>query len=224
MAWLFKDPSLDRADRFQLTLAMLMQVILLIGLVVAIIEGIWLTVFLAAFAFLITLLPAFIRRNYRVYLPLEFDFFLVLFVFASLFLGEMQSYYERFWWWDVVLHTSAGILMGLIGFSLVFVLNRHARVEVMLSPFFMALFAFCFAEAIGVIWEVFEFAMDSFFGMNMQKSGLVDTMWDLIVNTMGAALVSTVGYFYVKGGESLLFDRVVRRFLERNRLVGMRKP
>lgn len=223
MKLLFRDPSLDRADRIQLYIAIGMQVILLVALVVAIIETNWLTAFLAAGAFVVTLLPAFIRRSYKVYLPLEFDFILILFIFASLFLGEMRSYYTRFWWWDIVLHTSAGMAMGIMGFALVYVLNRHEKVNVVLSPAFIALFSFCFAEAIGVLWEIFEFGMDSLFGMNMQKSGLVDTMWDLIVNTVGAALVSIAGYFYVRGGDSRIFDRIIRRFLEENRMVRDRE-
>lgn len=223
MKLLFRDPSLDRADRIQLYIAIGMQVILLVALVVAIIETNWLTAFLAAGAFVVTLLPAFIRRSYKVYLPLEFDFILILFIFASLFLGEMRSYYTRFWWWDIVLHTSAGMAMGIMGFALVYVLNRHEKVNVVLSPAFIALFSFCFAEAIGVLWEIFEFGMDSLFGMNMQKSGLVDTMWDLIVNTVGAALVSVAGYFYVRGGDSRIFDRIIRRFLEENRMVRDRE-
>ena len=68
--------------------------------------------------------------------------------------------------------------------------------------------------AIGAVWEIFEFAMDGLFGLNMQKSGLVDTMWDLIVNMAGALVVSTAGAFYVRGGDSMLFDRLVRRLLE----------
>ncbi|MFW5955560.1 MAG: hypothetical protein ACOCSK_02350 [Rhodothermales bacterium] len=218
MVWLLKDPSLDRADRVQLYMAYAMQLILLVASVLAILETAWLTAFLAAFAFLMTLLPALIRRSFRVYLPLEFDFLFILFTFASLFLGEMRSYYARFWWWDVVLHTSAGMLMGILGFALVYILNRHERINVVLSPAFVALFSFSFAQAIGVIWEIFEFGMDSIFGMNMQKTGVVDTMWDLIVNTAGALIVSVAGFFYVRGGDSLVFDRIVRRFLERNRM------
>ena len=35
---------------------------------------------------------------------------------------------------------------------------------------------------IGVIWEIFEFTMDHVFDLTMQKSGLPDTMTDLIVD------------------------------------------
>ena len=74
------------------------------------------------------------------------------------------------------------------------------------------------------MWEIFEFGMDSVFGTNMQKSGLRDTMGDLIVDTIGAAVVSTIGYFYVRGYDSLIFDRMVRRFLERNRWRSLDRP
>jgi hypothetical protein len=49
-------------------------------------------------------------------------------------------------------------------------------------------------------WEIFEFSMDQIFGLNMQKpmlgdpSGLTDTMWDMIVNLIGAAIVSLSGW------------------------------
>lgn len=48
--------------------------------------------------------------------------------------------------------------------------------------------------AIGGIWEIFEFAMDQVFGMNMQKSGLIDPMWDLIVDALGPLFSVTTGY------------------------------
>lgn len=216
MRFLFQLSSLDRADRIQLYLSYTLQLILVAQVVYSLLQRSWLTLFLSSGILILTFLPAIIRRNFRVYLPIEIDLATILFIFASLFLGEMRSYYTRFWWWDLVLHTGAGILMGLTGFILVYILNRERKSTIQLSPFFVGLFSFSFAMTIGVLWEIFEFAMDQFFGMNMQKSGLLDTMGDLIVNTLGALLISIAGYFYVKGDDSLIFDRMVRRLLERN--------
>jgi hypothetical protein len=216
MRFLFQFDSLDRADRIQLYISYGLQLILVGQIVYSLVQGSWLTLFLSTGILILTFLPAMIRRNFRVYLPIEIDLLTIVFIFASLFLGEMRSYYTRFWWWDLVLHTGAGILMGLAGFILVYVLNRERKATIFLSPVFVGLFSFSFAMTIGVIWEIFEFAMDQIFGMNMQKSGLNDTMGDLIVNTIGALIISTAGYFYVKGEDSLLFDRLVRRLLERN--------
>jgi uncharacterized membrane protein YjdF len=68
-----------------------------------------------------------------------------------------------------------------------------------MRPRFVAIFAFVFAVAIGALWEVIEFAMDRLFGTTMQKpilgdpSGLTDTVWNLIVDALGAAVISAFG-------------------------------
>ena len=220
MKFLIEQPGLDRADRIQLYVSYGVQVILIGTMLWSLVQENWLSLFLASASLVLSFLPAIVRRSTRVYLPIEIDLVTIVFVFASVYLGELRSYYIRFWWWDLVLHTTAGFVMGLFGFILVYVLNREHRAELTMSPFFIGLFSFAFAMTFGVLWEIFEFGMDSLFGMNMQKSGLPDTMGDLIVNTIGAAVVSTLGYFYVRGGDSLLFDRMVRRFLVHNRWRG----
>jgi hypothetical protein len=73
----------------------------------------------------------------------------MIFVFASLFLGEVRSFYERIWWWDIALHTTSGLLLGILGFLLVYVLNENERVDVHMLPRFVAFFAFTFAVAWG---------------------------------------------------------------------------
>src|SRR5690606_30887329 len=110
-----------------------------------------------------------------------------------------------------VLHGASGFLLGILGFLLVYVLNEKEEIGLDMKPGFVALFAFVFAVALGALWEIFEFAMDSAFGLNMQKSGLVDTMWDLIVDTAGALVMAVLGYGYLRtaGGESFLEKWIV---------------
>lgn len=59
--------------------------------------------------------------------------------------------------------------------------------------------------------------MDWGFGLNMQKSGLVDTMWDLIVDGVGALVISLLGWGYLKttGTDSFL-EQWILRFIEGN--------
>jgi len=77
-------------------------------------------------------------------------------------------------------------------------------------------FFFFFAVAIGAVWEIFEFSRDQIFGFIMQKSGLIDTMWDLIVDSAGALIASISGYFYIKKREIFLFGKVFKRFESEN--------
>lgn len=127
------------------------------------------------------------------------------------------GFYVRFWWWDVALHTASGFLLGILGFVLVHVLNEKEDIELHMKPGFVALFAFMFAVGLGAIWEIFEFAVDGLFGMNMQKSGLRDTMWDLIVDAVGALMISVLGFGYIsnRGNESFL-EEWIRHFIDQN--------
>jgi hypothetical protein len=68
-----------------------------------------------------------------------------------------------------------------------------------------------------VLWEIFEFAGDQLFGMNMQKEGLTDTMWDLIVDTLGAFVAAVFGYFYLTPHTARTpLDPVLERVMKEN--------
>lgn len=209
-----EQPVSENAIHRRITLVL--KMILLIGLILAVWEQQWLNAVAVAVILGITFLPLALGRRFRVYIPPEFEALAVIFVFASLFLGEIHAYYVRFWWWDAVLHTGSGFLLGILGFLLVYVLNEKKDLEFHINPGFVALFAFMFAAGIGVLWEIFEFTMDSLFGLNMQKS-LRDTMWDLIVDAFGALVISVLGYGWIKHKESESFlERWIHHFIQRN--------
>ena len=211
-----RDQGLIWPERVQLFISLALRLILAGEMVAALVLRDAQTAFLLVGILALTFLPAFIRRNLRVYLPVEIELLIVLLVFASLFMGSLEAYYTRFWWWDKMLHTWAGLLTGAVGFLLVFILNREERPRLSLSPAFVGLFAFAFAMTVGVIWEIFEFALDSLFGMRMQQgegvweAGLTDTMWDLIVNALGGLVTAWAGYYYVRSDREHAIDRLVR--------------
>ncbi len=144
---------------------------------------------------------------------------IVLFIFAAELLGEINSFYDKVPWWDNMLHSLSGVILALIGFMLVYAMNETDKVDLHLSPLFIAAFAFFFAVAAGAIWEIFEFGCDRIFAMNMQKfrppegvtaihsaswnfdDGLIDTMTDLILDTLSALAVAISGYIKIKSGK-----------------------
>ncbi|MDF1576847.1 MAG: hypothetical protein P1P81_00200 [Desulfobulbales bacterium] len=182
----------------------------------------WLSMFLVTMIITVLIAPTLFRGKIDVEIPVEFHFTAVIFIFASLYLGEIQSFYQRFWWWDIVLHGSAGLLMGITGFLLVYLLNESKRVELHMTPGFISLFAFSFAVTIGTLWEIFEFSMDQLFLLDMQKtmlgdpSGLTDTMWDIIVNALGAFIVSFTGWRYLKRKEIFFVRNLIGKFIKKN--------
>ncbi len=175
----------------------------------------WSVLFVVISALFLTLLPTIFVSRFQIRLPNSFLGAISIFVFCTLFLGEVYDFYERYWWWDILLHGGSAIGFGLIGFLFVFYLFEGDRYAA--PPIAVAFVAFCFAVTIGTGWEIFEYAMDQFFGMNMQKSGLDDTMGDLIVDAIGASIGATVGFLFLKGREVGGLSGMIDEFLHLNR-------
>lgn len=204
-------------------ITLLLQLILLVEAVVALWNQRWFTAFLSGMIMLVTFLPLVFERRFRIRIPPDLQLAAIGFVFASLFLGEIRDYYTRFWWWDMALHSLSGFLLGILGFLLVHIMNEIEDVNVHMKPSFVAFFAFMFALGTGALWEIFEFAMDSLVGTNMQKpmlgdpSGLTDTMWDLIVDALGALEISILGWRYLKNpDETSVLERWLDTFVAHN--------
>lgn len=195
----------------------IIRLMLVLAAIYSIITKNYINTFTSIFTLFLTFLPFIIARKEHIKLPPSFQIIILLFIFAAQFLGEMNSYYLKFWWWDTMLHTFSGIILGFIGYLLVYTLNNEEKVNVYLSPFFMVLFSFTFAVALGALWEIFEFSMDSSFGTAMQKSGLVDTMWDLIVDALGALFTAFCGWMYETKKEEGWFKQAFNSFMKNNK-------
>ena len=149
-------------------------------------------VFLCILTLLLLLMPCFIQLNLKIELPTPLEITILLFIFAAEILGEIQAYYIRFPFWDTVLHTLNGFLMAAIGFALVDILNRSEKFSFQLSPIFLAIVAFCFSMTIGVLWEFFECGMDQFFGLDMQKDTIVNSISSVVLDPTNSNVPVTI--------------------------------
>lgn len=180
--------------------------------------------FLIALTFLMTFYPSILEKKFGVYLPNRLQIIITLFIFAAQVLGEMRDFYEKISWWDTMLHTTSGVILGLVGFLFVYLLNEKGNINVNLSPAFVIIFAFCFAITMGVFWEFFEFGADRLLGYNMQKfrlpgqDGLVDTMEDLIVDAIGALIACISGWLYIRRKNDVLFNDYFDEWFESERI------
>ena len=80
------------------------------------------------------MLPSALERRLNIDLPDTLEIIILLFIYAAEILGEIQSFYITFPYWDTMLHTMNGFLCAAIGFALVDLLNRHERISLSLSP------------------------------------------------------------------------------------------
>ncbi|MBU5450406.1 hypothetical protein [Acetivibrio sp. MSJd-27] len=156
------------------------------------------------------LLPSILKKRMNLVIPSNMMLLFTIFLYCAIYLGEVKSFYYQVPHWDTILHTFSGAMLGALGFSFVTFLNKTERVPLNLSPLFVAAFAFCFAVMLGVVWEIYEFTADSLLATNMQKfalesgqplvgrEALSDTMKDLIVDMIGAFVMSAIGYISLK--------------------------
>jgi len=207
-------PPLTPAERVELAISYTLKAIVIITIVFSIIHlnlfhiagGVVILVFSA--------LPAIIERRLRITLPVEVDLVLTLFIFMHFILGETGDFYNRFAPFDLILHGLSGIMIGLVGFIIIYFFLYTHRIEA--DPLLVSIFSISFSVAAGAVWEIFEFFMDQTFGFNMQKSGLKDTMTDLIVDLIGACLVGVGAYRYLRKDESGIIKMLVHRFIQYN--------
>ncbi len=179
----------------------------------------WLSALISIGTLVLTFAPFSLEDRYHIKFPIDFEFAIVFFLFATLFLGEIGNFYELFWWWDILLHFISAITFGCVGFIILFYLNRTNKISS--KPIWIAIFSFTFAISIGALWEIFEFSMDQLFGMNMQKSGLIDTMWDLIVDVAGGLVSALAGYGYMKGSQKSYLSRLIGYFINENPEINL---
>jgi uncharacterized membrane protein YjdF len=165
---------------------------------------------------LITLVLSFgsevIERRQKIDIPDILEIVIVVFIYAGIFLSVQFNLYYTVFWWDDLLHILSGVIIGFIGFIVVYKINHKYSMDI--SPLLIALFSFTFAVTLGVMWEIIEFSSDALFGSAHQKwdmpeteimmgrvvqgSGLRDTMSDLIVDSAGALITSVITYFMYK--------------------------
>jgi len=226
----------------------ILRVLVVSALLISFFQGNYENVFYCALSLVLFFIPAFVEKNFGIELPSALEIMILLFIFCSVILGELENYYVKFPNWDTMLHTVNGFMCAAIGFAMVDIFNRkrnflyqHQSFKFELSPVFLTIFAFCFSMTIGILWEFYEFGMDMIFLKDMQKDtiiyrissvtldvtnsnipvvidnitevtvngqnlglggyldiGLIDTMEDLLVNFVGAAAFSIIGYFYFK--------------------------
>lgn len=219
-----RDASTPGYGRLYVAITLILQAALTLGLVLFILRHDWENVFLTVSVIALTVIPAFVLRRYRVYVPPEFQLIATVFVFLSLFLGSARDFYYHFWWWDMILHAGSGFLFGIVGWIVLFLLNQTHRLPAGVRPEFLCFFGVTFAVFVGVLWEIFEFTVDTIWphvNMMSSETGVADTMHDLIVDTLGAITVAFMGLAYARTGTYSFLVDAVRGFVRKNpRLFG----
>ena len=191
--------------------------------------GDWVSAAAAGLTIILLLLPPLLEKLLKITLPNSYKYIYLVFIIASMYLGELHSFFYRIVWWDIMLHTASAMMLAYLTWLLAYVINHDADLDKKVRPFFIALFVFCVPVALGAIWEMFEFAADKVLGVNMIKAiapgditrfydyqrGFYNSLHDMIMDTSGALLVAIGVYLHLfkkdksKSGFSILINQFI---------------
>ena len=163
----------------------ILSIIVLLVLIARLLRADYHSVFICILTLMLFNIPFWAEKVLKITLPKELEIIILCFIFAAEILGEIGSFYTYIPWWDTMLHTINGFLMAAIGFALIDLLNNSPKFHITLSPTFVAVVAFCFSMTIGVLWEFFEFGMDTIFHTDMQKDFIVSSIYTVTFNPDG---------------------------------------
>lgn len=178
------------SDKLSLFFYVILRLIIVISLINQLFVGNMENVFLCILSLVLFMLPAFIKKKFKVVFPNVLEISIILFIFAAEILGTINNFYNIFPRFDELLHTVNGFLAASVGFSLIYLLNENLK-EFKLSSFFVSLFAFCFSMTIGIMWEFFEYSADNLLDKNTQK--------DTTVYELKGAFIDDIDYTLVYG-------------------------
>ena len=105
------------------------------------------------------------------------------FIFIADGLGCVVDLYETTSWFDIFAHYLSGVLTAFLAIVLMKVFRYK---ETWLGILIYSLAVSCL---VAVVWKIFEFGMDTIFGMNLQhvvETGIHDTMEDILAAVIGA--------------------------------------
>lgn len=159
-----------------------LRLLVIAVLAVQIYEKNWMNVFTCVLVLVLFMLPSLIAKRFEIEVPNALEIIIVVFIFAADILGEIAALYLYIPIWDSILHAINGFICAAVGFALIDLLNREEKINLTLSPLFVAMVAFCFSMTVGVVWEFFEFSMDAIFHMDMQKDTWVRSINSVELN------------------------------------------
>ncbi len=165
-----------KSNKSTFAVYIILRIIVIAALAVAIFRKDFETAYICGLSLILFLIPTFVEKTFKLELPSTLEIIVLLFIFAAEILGELAYFYVRVPHWDTLLHTVNGFLCAAVGFALVDLLNRNERIKFQLSPFFVAVVAFCFSMTIGIFWEFLEFGCDLMLKTDMQKDYIVHSI------------------------------------------------
>ena len=156
--------------------------------------------------FAFTFLPRVLEALFGIKMDLLGNILYFVLIVMTIYLGSTLKFYDKFSWWDRLIHFLSGIAFVSFGIAISIHAGDFNRLYILFFCLSLSIF-------LHVIWEVLEYAHDSFYHKNNQRwqrvtasnnhkpesaiqpSGLVDTMNDTIICMVSTVITCFIWWF-----------------------------
>lgn len=207
MAYKIKKDPVNKIPKAQLIFWIIVRISMIICATYSFVHGDLVMGFESVFCFIFThlwdMFQVFGNGSFIEEVPPLSQTMLNLIIFVGIVIGSYMGYFDSLFWFDNMMHILSGVVCAVFGYDFACIIQRKKG---QCAATLAAIFSIMFALSIALGWEFYEFAMDTLHGTNLQLAkagqetamfdiskynneygylGLVDTMTDMIMNTIG---------------------------------------
>ncbi len=159
----------------------------------------WIWAFASFFAFILSMSPLFIERNFKISLPWIMELLIVIPLVLHVWGGVLNLYSIPYY--DKIAHFISSAIIAFLALIIIYVLDVYWE-GLKMDLFMVGFFIVIFTIAIGGIWEILEFISDLIIvGAPTAQVSLNDTMMDLIYDSMAGIIVGIGGTIGIRRGD-----------------------
>lgn len=186
----------------RIILFQIIRILLLISIVLEFQTNRWDILLVNLLVLSLTFMPYLIEKILVISLPMNFCMPYLFSLVLAVFLEKLFT--------GIVLQIFLGMVLGIIGFILLFLLYSNSRIKT--SYIFIAFFSFCFSVSLGTMWEVFRYFLAVVFSLEIGGFSINNTVWGLVFTMIGAFIASTSGYLYIRYKKNGSLHRLAAAF------------
>jgi hypothetical protein len=184
-------------------LSLSIKLILVISIINGIYNSLWHLVSTNIFLLVLMFLPQIIKK-YEIKFPQKFEWFLLLFVLLTIFLGKVSG---------IITPIIFGIAIAMIGFMISAILYSSNQIKK--NYFLIILFSFNFAVALGFGIELLKYYLKIVLGHFISPELYSYSMQTMTFVILGALISAIFGYMYMKYKKGV-FKTLAKSFTENN--------
>lgn len=195
--------SCQPATRWEQRLAWGLRAAILATAAIHVYFGEYMYVLMCLIAVPVVLTPPLLAQTGKANVPIELELTLLWWIVADMTLGRVAMLYEKWVWFDKLLHFGNSVVLGTVAFLFIYALYMTGRLRT--STLVQGLLIFLVTLGLGGFWEIVEYLADLTFEHGAQGSPVMapldDTMWDLIFDGAGGLLGAILGPWYIAWSE-----------------------